>query len=124
MQVKYPSLTYQIEKNGIEVEQIGLPSMILQPFVENAIIHGIGPNNGIGHIRIELFIEPNSIKISVIDNGMGLIHSHHLHQSKSFGITSKRLKIFNQNEPFDLTLKNNTNGTGAVLSIKTKFVKL
>lgn len=125
MQVKYPNLTYQLEMNHLEINKIGLPSMILQPFVENAIIHGIGPHKGKGHVKIELNLEKeNRIKIKIEDNGKGLINSNSIHQSKSFGITSKRLKIFNQKEPFDLTLSNSNNGQGAVLLIDTIYKKL
>ncbi len=125
MQVKYPNFTYSINQNQIATKSIGLPSMMIQPFVENAIIHGIGPKNGIGHITINIELtDLDKLEISIIDNGLGVLGSNSLHQSKSFSITSKRLKIFNADEPFELVLANNSNGTGAVLTILTKYKKL
>ena len=49
-----------------------LPNMILQPLVENAIRHGIGPRRAPGHIRIcsrQVFDE---LWMEICDNGLGL----------------------------------------------------
>ncbi|MDR6552910.1 sensor histidine kinase [Paenibacillus qinlingensis] len=50
-----------------------VPKMILQPIVENAIIHGLEPLSKKGHLRIMAEIDPhNKLVISVKDNGNGM----------------------------------------------------
>ncbi len=54
------------------VEDVRLPSMILQPIVENAVNHGIREVEWEGHIRLDIFSRGDYLIISVSDNGMGM----------------------------------------------------
>ena len=49
-----------------------MPSMILQPIVENAVNHGIREMGDKGQIRLKVFRDLNSVCISVRDNGKGM----------------------------------------------------
>lgn len=49
-----------------------IPSMILQPIVENAVNHGIRGVEWEGHIWLTVYQEPDNICISVRDNGYGM----------------------------------------------------
>jgi len=58
---------------NLDVEEERIPSMILQPIVENAINHGLFHKQGKGHVSIELsYINEGNFEISVIDNGIGI----------------------------------------------------
>jgi len=46
--------------------------MILQPLVENAILHGIEPSGREGLITIKVYTEYERVKFKVIDNGIGM----------------------------------------------------
>lgn len=48
-----------------------LPCMMLQPIVENAIVHGIIPKQDAGEIKIELALDHEMMRICVTDNGIG-----------------------------------------------------
>lgn len=83
----------------IEGDEIGIPSMVIQPFVENAIWHGISslPKDGKITVRFNLKDE-KSIEIIIEDNGIGIKNSevfskseHNLNMGVS--ITEKRLKL-------------------------------
>ncbi len=52
-------------------ENIVLPNMVIQPFVENSIIHGVMPENGKGEISITFGEQGESLKVSIEDNGGG-----------------------------------------------------
>lgn len=52
-----------------------VPNMILQPLVENAIIHGIAPRGEGGRIKIEAARADHLLLLRVSDNGRGLAHS-------------------------------------------------
>ncbi len=49
-----------------------MPSMILQPIVENAVNHGIREMGDKGHIYLKVYREDDRVKISVKDNGKGI----------------------------------------------------
>ena len=48
-----------------------LPCMMLQPIVENAIVHGIIPKQDTGAIKIKLDLDDEILRITVTDNGIG-----------------------------------------------------
>ncbi|WP_442871532.1 sensor histidine kinase [Anaerosporobacter sp.] len=74
-------VTYAIQIN-CDVEEIYIIPLILQPIVENAMIHGIEMKKGIGHIAIQVDEIDNTICIQVIDNGIG-INEEKLSEMKS-----------------------------------------
>lgn len=53
-----------------------IPFLSLQPLVENACIHGLEPKEGIGHLWIKGKKEGKNVKLSVIDDGVGMPHHY------------------------------------------------
>jgi two-component system LytT family sensor kinase len=49
-----------------------VPSLILQPLVENALKHGLGPKPGPGHLIVSVCAEGGFLRLAVEDDGMGL----------------------------------------------------
>ncbi|MDD4302838.1 MAG: histidine kinase, partial [Sphaerochaeta sp.] len=56
-------------------EHLVVPRLILQPFVENAIIHGIEPKPEVSHIEIRVYIANQATVISLQDDGVGFDES-------------------------------------------------
>jgi two-component system LytT family sensor kinase len=54
-----------------EIEGEQIPSLILQPLVENALKHGLGPKPGPGHLRIAVRALGDRLELKVEDDGMG-----------------------------------------------------
>jgi len=52
--------------------EMQIPSLSLQPLVENALIHGLEPREGIGRLELRAFIQPREIIFLVKDNGVGI----------------------------------------------------
>ena len=92
-----------------KLETYRIPNMILQPIIENALIHGIMPKHEGGSIRITAKEGIDYVTIKVIDNGQGfpaetlslLTHSDQLSEpslscSKNIGLcsTDRRIKHF------------------------------
>lgn len=78
----------------LDPEEVAIPTMIMQPFVENAIIHGMAKLDGKGHIRIFFNINEEMLECSVEDNGVGFSKSlNRAHESKAIEITERRLKL-------------------------------
>ncbi|WP_456312436.1 tetratricopeptide repeat protein [Pseudomonas shirazensis] len=79
---------------------MGLPPLLIQPFVENAILHGMVPKEGKGKISVTFDVQNQQLVCTITDDGIGLSESKLLkensvtaHQSMALEITKKRLKI-------------------------------
>ncbi len=87
----------------LEEDILGVPTMIVQPYVENAIEHGLrSRDKGEIHISFQPADEDNILCI-VTDNGIGRAHAlriqqsdplHGQHKSRGTSITEKRLQVF------------------------------
>ncbi|MEK4230510.1 histidine kinase [Solibacillus sp. FSL H8-0538] len=57
---------------AIDTKKVELPSLLLQPFVENAVRHGIFEKEGDGHVTLRIQQLPQMLQIEVIDDGVGM----------------------------------------------------
>lgn len=104
-----------------------IPNMIIQPIVENAVIHGITPKRAGGKVKIYAEQYKNDITIFVMDNGMGfpkeVLQSLQQPDSKAgigFCSTDKRLKRY-FGDSYGLKIaKSDYNGSTVTISIPTK----
>lgn len=64
-------LSYEIEIDS-EVNRAMIPKLILQPFVENAIVHGFENVSGVCHLSITGRKVENHIRFEIVDNGIGM----------------------------------------------------
>lgn len=102
--------TYTIScSDDIDCETTQVPPLIMQPFLENAIWHGIQNKNGQGHITIQIDSDKTeNLKISIIDDGIGrkasalLKKNKTTHKSHGIDITINRLHMLNQNNSVNI----------------------
>jgi tetratricopeptide (TPR) repeat protein len=81
-----------------------IPTMLIQPYVENAITHGLmNKENGKGLLEIELLLQNDLITCKIEDNGIGRAKAMEIkrlknnnHQSMGTSITESRLKLVNE----------------------------
>lgn len=94
---------------AIDEDFTEIPPMILQPYVENAIVHGLLNSKRKGHLLIKLYLEGKNLHCIIQDDGVGRKRATEIRQEsgierKSVGmsITGERLSILNQftNEAF------------------------
>ncbi|HEY8782993.1 MAG TPA: ATP-binding protein [Mucilaginibacter sp.] len=84
-----------------DLKSIKVPALIIQPFIENAIWHGIMPRDGGGMIHLSVITDGNSVRCIVDDNGIGRERSKQnefkmgqpSHQSKGICLTQNRLNL-------------------------------
>ena len=88
---------------AIKTTSYEIPSLILQPFIENAIWHGIVHKTEKGIININIRKELNNLICIIEDNGIGRNKAASLkqkqiikHKSMGMKVTEDRLKILNQ----------------------------
>ncbi|HZK07516.1 MAG TPA: two-component regulator propeller domain-containing protein [Bacteroidales bacterium] len=88
----------------IDEEFTGIPPMILQPFVENAIIHGLMHKTTMGSISIVFIKKGNNLFCTITDNGVGRERAMEIKNESGLGtksrgmiITNERLELLSQN---------------------------
>jgi two-component system, LytTR family, sensor kinase len=82
-----------------------VPALLLQPLVENAILHGLQGTNRAGVISIRSAIESGSLVLTVVDNGVGLDGPNPSAREFGIGLTStcERLeKLYPQQHSFSI----------------------
>ena len=72
MQVRYGNTFELIKDVDNSILNLGVPSMILQPLVENSILHGFRGLQGPGRIVVSAAVKDDMLIISVRDNGKGM----------------------------------------------------
>ncbi len=116
-----------------DLVNVSVPSMILQPIIENAINHGIRDIDREGHILLSVYKSQGDICISIKDNGKGMTHQQieallqgeapvHVKgdETNGVGLTNviSRLKLFyNRDDVFDITSAGEDKGTEVILYI-------
>lgn len=86
-----PELEYAFNKK--EIRDVQVPPMLIQPFIENALIHGLMHKEGLKKLTITLHLVGNTLNVSVEDNGIGrekakIIRQRQRGDHKSFAINA------------------------------------
>jgi len=87
----------------VDVSAIEIPSLLIQPYVENAILHGLYNKSDQGTLEISIYENDDAVIFEIQDDGIGREEAMKLRQRnfpvhKSMGIklTEERLKLINQ----------------------------
>jgi len=79
-----------------------VPTMLIQPYVENSINHGLIPKEGKGWVKVDISLEPDHLLCTITDNGIGRDASRDKkmkmetnHNSHGTEIVSSRLELVN-----------------------------
>jgi ligand-binding sensor domain-containing protein len=119
-------LNYQIQVDPrLDKEETFIPSMLLQPYIENAIWHGIMPVETGGDLKVLINLkEEHILQIEIMDTGIGiensLKHKKSSHSSKGMSLTQERINLLNQIEvnPIQIIVKQKgASGTSVLISI-------
>ena len=91
------------------MKEVQLPPLLLQPFVENSIWHGLLPSNKEDKIiSINISGDQKLIKVEIIDNGVGRKpvsgeSAAQLHKSMGTRITRDRINLFNKTTDYHIS---------------------
>ncbi len=100
-----------------------IPVMILQALLENAIIHGVSPMHGKGHIVLKLNEVKGRLGCKVMDDGVGMDYNKNVdteHISYASDIIKDRLKKYNIN---DVVYTVPNSGTGVIAEVFLPYLK-
>ncbi len=130
-------IDYQVEiHDDLDLEAIKIPSLILQPFLENALWHGLSAKKGDKKIALSVHKKgKNFVSIIISDNGIGRKEAQRIRKNKTIkrssigvAITKTRLANFVKNFDYTYTLdfidlkeNNRSTGTKVILQIPLKY---
>lgn len=114
----------------IDKENMQIPPMLAQPFIENAIEHGLRHRKTKGHIDIRFHLDGGLIRFEVEDDGVGRIKSHEIeakhkpgHRSMATSLTRDRLNTLNKKLKYKIQLEiiDLTDSMGNACGTKVSF---
>jgi len=128
---------FNISKESNIEDDTAIPSLLLQPYVENAIIHGVVPLEDRGFIKIIFRQIKNQLICIITDNGVGIEQSKknketfvNAHKSMAMEISKKRLETLEQleNKKIELSiteLRDNQKvlGTQVLIKLPLEFIE-
>ena len=132
------SFNYQVNiAPELDIDSLIIPALLLQPYIENAIWHGLMPlKNRKGTITLTIIDQDGFLKITIIDNGVGRTASDLIkkkivnknHQSMGMELTGKRIEVFGQESKFSLQIidnyDNDNNSTGTTVEIILPMIEM
>lgn len=108
-----PEVKLRIKHNkNLDLQEIKIPPLLLQPFVENSLIHAFTP--AIENPEIVIYIESveEGIEIRILDNGIGIqTDSKSVHESMGLQIVEKRMQLIHGCFDPNKDIKSSENGT-------------
>lgn len=135
--LRFPDqLSYNITIDGnLNAEELKIPPMLIQPYVENAILHGIKNKTTPGKVEVIFADKGDYILCSIIDDGIGMKKAKEIneknygkgHKSRAMGITESRMEILNSLGPEKYELefidleKGNATGTQVNITIPKRI---
>lgn len=109
----------------IDTHKTEIPSMLLQPFIENAIIHGLIYRKKEGLLSIRFARQQDGILCTVDDNGIGRIQSMNAkasgHKSRGMELIMDRIRSYNElngSQLCDIRTTDKTDGAGNALGTR------
>ncbi len=93
---------YTVEVDpALSRDRIKVPAMLIQPFLENSIWHGLLPKEDgeVGRLTVHFYLEQGHVELEIIDNGIGIERSLQRktsadnHISKGMEITQNRIDL-------------------------------
>jgi len=115
---------------SINLREIQVPPLFMQPFIENAIWHGFTNKTGYKIINLTIYDEAENIRCEIIDNGVGIKESEALAaKSKStrkpFGLKASedRIKLLHENKNVYVIIEDITDHENTGTKVTIKFPK-
>ena len=129
--LRVPDLEYSISiEPSLRPGEVLIPNMILQPYIENAIWHGLSYKEQDKQLRLRIYRENGTVNYEIEDNGVGRAKAAELkslfrqkHQSKGMELLSKRFKLLNEEYSSNINttitdVLNNNEVAGTLVTIK------
>lgn len=126
------NFSYSFETEDLDIHSISIPSMLLQPYIENAIKHGLLHLEGEKILSIKMSVKDDVLIVSIDDNGIGRKRSEELrvnreknHLGFSTQANEKRLNIMHSKDEISVQyidkIDENSQAIGTTVVLKIKI---
>ena len=124
-QAQTNSFDFEIKSElDIDTRKVIIPPVLIQPFVENAILHGLsGLKNRKGRIVVTAKNAGNQLLITVEDNGIGLGNSKLKGNGLGTRLTKERIKLLENGNKNEVKIVNLEQGTQVTINIPLKQIQ-
>jgi hypothetical protein len=119
---------YEIEiDSSINSESLLVPPMLIQPYLENAVWHGLRYRDTVGFLKLSMAKSNGSLMVTITDNGIGRKKSAELktenqkkHKSTGLKNIKERLEILNHvyRTHYEVNVTDGADGEGTVVEIR------
>lgn len=122
--IRFPqTFSYEVTAaKELEIDELQIPAMIIQPFVENSIEHGFIGVDYPGKVSVNFSMENKELQIQITDNGKGLnttAKETNEHISRASQIIKDRIYLLNikLKTKAGFSIDNNSTGNGVIVKI-------
>ncbi len=133
--LRLPDLQFTIEKDArVNAEERMVPNMMLQPYIENAIWHGLSHKKGEKKLEVRIHENGSATEFEIEDNGIGRKKATEIkelyrkgHLSKGMELLSKRFNLLSSEygeaiHTSVIDLENNGEAAGTLVKIEVPFI--
>ncbi|MBX2970494.1 MAG: tetratricopeptide repeat protein [Cyclobacteriaceae bacterium] len=107
------SFSFEIQvDDSLEMDTVEIPTMILQPLIENAVLHGLIPKPGDKKLAVSFRLDSGMMEIRIEDNGIGREAARDLQQgkirqnpSRGLSVTEQRLAVLREKHGWESSIK-------------------
>lgn len=103
----------------LDAENVEIPAMLLQPFVENAVKYGVAEKGSAGQIKINFIKVESDLILSITDNGAGFDAAKN-YKGLGLALSKNRISLLNsiyKETPFVLDIQSESNGTTVKITL-------
>ena len=122
--IRFPqTFSYEVTADkDLDIDELQIPAMIIQPFVENSIEHGFVGVDYPGKVTVNFTVENKELLIQITDNGKGLnttAKENNEHISRASQIIKDRIYLLNikLKTKAGFSIDNNSTGNGVIVKI-------
>lgn len=119
--------------NKLDLKSIKVPSLFIQPYIENALKHGLLHKTKDRKLNIEFSLVDlqNILQCTIIDNGVGVKESQKLnsfrnksHKSFATGANQRRIDLLNRNRKHKITVNIDSDNSGTKVTINIPLLNI
>jgi len=77
-------------------DSLFIPSMMIQPFIENSIVHAFDGSQENAHIKVDMEQKGRKVVVKIEDNGRGMVEKKTSHKSVAMSLIKERLELWDE----------------------------
>lgn len=119
-QLRFGFQYHIIISEDLDADNTEIPAMLLQPFVENAVKHGIAEKGNDGKVEINFDKQSTNLILQIKDNGQGF-ETEQSYKGLGLSLSKDRISLLNtiyKDSPINLDIQSDKNGTIILITLK------